>query len=355
MLVKHKALFIVISAVFLVSCGNIGYYSQSIAGQWEIISKRRPLAELLADPASDPRLRESLNQVLEIREFASRNLGLPDNNAYRSYAQLDRQYVVWNVIATPEFSLEPVEWCFIIVGCLPYRGYFSREAAVEHAHRLEAEGFDVHVGGVSAYSTLGWFDDPVLSTMLNREITATARIIFHELAHQHTYIKDDTDFNEAFADTVAQIGISLWLTSRDNNGLIDRNKRQQQRDEDFFQLVSEYKNKLTELYLAGIPTAEKRSRKSAIFKQMIADYHEIRSGWEDTREYDSWFGEGLNNARLATVLTYRDLVPALLSLYEAQGRDLTRFYRQVRVLGRCSKMQRRQFLEQGIHTPECTQ
>ena len=317
------------------------------------MSKRRPLAQLIADPETDPRLLEQIRQVVEIREFASRRLGLPDNNAYRSYTRLDRPYVVWNVIATPEFSLQPVQWCFLIVGCLPYRGYFDRDTAVRFADRLKTRGYDVHSGGVSAYSTLGWFDDPVLSTMLNRGITDSARIIFHELAHQHIYIKNDTDFNEAFAESVAQIGVNLWLSANGNGEERARYERDQRHEQEFFRLVLAYKTRLTELYRSALSADEKRGRKSAIFKQMTQDYYAIRSAWGADHSYDNWFDEGLNNARLATVLTYRDLVPAFMALYQASGRDLSSFYRRVGELARCPPSRRKHYLEAGLAPLDC--
>lgn len=341
--------------LFLLSCSSLSYYSQSVSGQLQILSQRRSLAQLITDPATDPQLQQQLRQVMEIRDFASRRLGLPDNKTFRSYTLLKRPYVVWNVIATPEFSLQPVQWCFLIVGCLPYRGYFHRAAAMKFAQGLKARGYDVQTGGVSAYSTLGWFDDPVLSTMLNRDITDTARIIFHELAHQHTYIKNDTDFNEAFADTVAQIGVRLWLESNGRRQELARYDRDLIHEQEFSQLVLEYKTRLDGLYRSGLTADEKRKRKSAIFKQMTQDYFDMRRGWGTDHAYDNWFDAGLNNARLATVLTYRDLVPAFLALYTKSGRDLTRFYREVWELARCPASLRKQYLETGQAPQDCRQ
>ena len=343
----------VLTALILVSCSSLSYYGQSISGQLEILSKRRPLAQVIADPETDPRQLQQFRQVLEIRDFASRKLGLPDNNSFRSYVRLNRPYVVWNVIATPEFSLDPVQWCFLVVGCLPYRGYFHRAAALQFATRLKAQGYDVQTGGVSAYSTLGWFDDPVLSTMLNRDITDTARIIFHELAHQHTYVKNAADFNEAFADTVAQIGVRLWLTDTGKVQELARFDREQAHEQDFFQLVEEYKTRLNRLYRSGLTSDEKRLRKSAIFKQMIQDYHGLRAHWGSDNAYDDWFDQGLNNARLATVLTYRNLVPAFLSLYETLGRDFPRFYQRVGELAQCPPALRKHYLETGQVPRDC--
>lgn len=348
-----RAAVAILVSLLLMSCTSLSYYGQSVSGQWEIMTRRRPLTQLIADPGTDSRLSEKLRQVMEIRDFASRRLGLPDNDSYRSYVRLDRKYVVWNIIAAPELSLEPVQWCFLFVGCLPYRGYFHRQAALDFAERLKGGDYDVYTGGVSAYSTLGWFDDPVLSTMLNRNITDTARIIFHELAHQHTYIKNDTDFNEAFADTVAQIGVGLWLSAKGRKNALTRYKTEQRHEQEFYRLVSFYKSRLSALYAGDIPKAEKLARKSAIFKEMVADYHKIRSGWGGDHAYDNWFDEGLNNAKLASVLTYRQLVPAFLAVYESVGRDLGRFYQRVDELAQCDPSQRRHYLEAGLRPQGC--
>ncbi len=208
--------WIIIFVIFLVlpnltSCAQLAYYSQSIKGQWEINVKKRPIRQILEDETTSEILHRKLTQASKIRQFAIDYLYLPNNESYLTYADLDREFVVWNVFATPELSLEPVQSCFLIVGCLSYQGYFEKKAALKQANLLRENGYDVYVGGVSAYSTLGWFNDPVLNTMLTRDITYLAKIIFHELAHQKIYIKNDTDFNEAFAETIALKGIEQWL------------------------------------------------------------------------------------------------------------------------------------------------
>ncbi len=193
------------------SCATTSYYLQSLSGHVDLLLKRQPISGILASQNTDKLLRDKLEMVLEIRRFASEHLGLPDNGSYSDYADLGRNFVVWNVFAAPELSLQAKQWCFLFVGCLNYRGYYSEEAANRYAQTLEAQGHDVFVGGVTAYSTLGWFNDPVLNTMLNRDNNYLASVIFHELSHQKLYLKNDTAFNEAFAEMVAQTGVQYWL------------------------------------------------------------------------------------------------------------------------------------------------
>ncbi len=236
----------------LSSCATLSYYGQSIIGHLQIMGKKQPINNLLSAPGLSTQLREKLIRTLEIRDFATNELRLPDNDSYRFYANLARKYVVWNLIATPEFSLEPVEWCFLIVGCLPYRGYFSKKKAILFADKLRAKGYDVHIGGVTAYSTLGWFDDPVLNTMLQHDKTHLAKVIFHELAHQKIYIKDDANFNEAFADSIALIGVRRWLDAKFTADELHQFEQSQKRENEFIQLVITYKNKLDALYNSNL-------------------------------------------------------------------------------------------------------
>ncbi|MFQ5661194.1 MAG: aminopeptidase [Gammaproteobacteria bacterium] len=340
-------------SIILSSCANFAYYGQSLSGQLEILEKRRSIDKILSDPTTPRDLKKRLEQVHEITEFANRALYLPAHGSYRTYADLSREYVVWNVVAAPAFSLAPLRWCFLIVGCLPYRGYFAKQDAIRFAGKLRARGYDVHFGGVSAYSTLGWFDDPVLNTMLRRDRTEWARVIFHELAHQKIYIKNDTGFNEAFADSIALVGVRRWLHANYPAEALHRFERAQHREEQFLQLVFSYRRKLEALYASDLPVIKKRSRKSAIFKFMLADYRKMRARWGDHDEYDAWFENGLNNARLATLLTYRDLVPGFLALLQAVDNNLQEFYDRVAELGHCSKVTRRHILEEGPVMQEC--
>src|SRR4051812_10885006 len=205
-----RCILLALSASSLCGC----YLIQAATGQMQIVSKRQPIAEVIRDPATSEKLKARLEYVAAARDFASRELGLPDNESYRSYADLGRPYVVWNVFAAPEFSVEPRQWCFPIAGCVVYRGYFSEAAAQRYARKLRRRGDDVAVGGVAAYSTLGHFKDPVLSTMLGWSDAQLAATLFHELAHQVVYVPGDSQFNESFATVVEEAGLERWLAAR---------------------------------------------------------------------------------------------------------------------------------------------
>lgn len=319
----------------------------------EIVRKRMPIEQLLAEGELPGPVAEQLSRVRKIQNFAVHELGLPDNGSYRYYADLGRDYVVWNVFATPELSLQNREWCYLIVGCLSYRGYFSEAAARELAEALESEGYDVFVGGVSAYSTLGWFADPVLNTMLHRGETYLARVIFHELAHQKIYIKNDTDFNEAFADTVALAGMQRWLASQNDNKTYEAFMRQQSRESGFVDLVLRYRQLLDNLYRSPHNDQDKRARKNLLLQQMVNDYQAIRNGWENDVHYDSWFARGVNNAKLVAVATYRQYVPGFNRLLEAVDNDLDVFYRRVNELAQCSPATRKKILLSGTGEFSC--
>ena len=304
------------------------YYGQAIRGQVELLSKREPLAELIANPATPPALRERLELARDLRAFASAELLLPDNASYTTYADLGRPYAVWNVTATEEFSVTPVTWCFPFVGCVPYRGYFSEAAAQAFADEYRARGHDVRVGGVSAYSTLGWFSDPLLNTMLTRDEIELAAVLFHELAHQQLYVKDDTAFNEAFATVVEEEGVRRWLEARGRPGGIVEYRARRTRALRFAELLRATRDELGELYASELDEHAMRAAKAATFESLRARYRAVRDGeWDGWSGYDRWFERELNNADLAAVGTYNDRAPELRALLESLDRDLAAFYR----------------------------
>lgn len=348
-----KPLFLLFLITCTTACSSIGYYVQSIQGQLEILQKSEPIDKLLEARQVSQLLHDKLYSIRQIREFAITGLSLPDNGSYRQYADLEREYVVWNVFAAPELSLESKQWCYLVVGCLNYRGYFSRDAAMQLADNLEKQGYDVYVGGVTAYSTLGWFADPVLNTMLNRDITDLAKVIFHELAHQKIYIKDDTEFNEAFADTVAIEGVERWLQKIENSGLTRIFKQQQEREDIFVKLVIKYRQQLDELYHSQLSDPEKRVAKTRLLQQMVNDYQQDRSAWSIGVTYDTWFAVGVNNAKLNAVNTYREYVPGFKILLRSVDNDLDRFYELVEELGKCPAEDRKKILLTGITGISC--
>ena len=322
-------------ALTLISgCASLGYYYQAFEGQMQIWHRSRPIKQVIADEHTPQPVKERLELVLRIREFASAELALPDNGSYRNYADLQRPYAVWNVFATTEFSVSPKEWCFPFVGCVGYRGYFSQTAADQFADKLKAEGLDVFVSGVPAYSTLGWFDDPVLNTVVRYPEAELARLIFHELAHQVIYVPGDTMFNESFAAAVEQEGVERWLAKTGDQAEQAAFDSQQQRRVGFIRLVLKYRDELDALYKSSSPETEKRQKKADIFAAMQAEYLNLKSSWHGYAGYDRFFAGPLNNARLVPVATYSELVPGFRRLLASNGGDYKKFYAAVKELGK---------------------
>jgi predicted aminopeptidase len=282
---------------------------------------------------------------VRIRDFASRELALPDNGSFRTYADLSRPYVVWNVFAAEEFSVRPKEWCFPVAGCVNYRGYFARADADAFAADLRGEGFEVYVGGVPAYSTLGWFDDPLLSTFIHYPETELVRVIVHELAHQVLYVRDDTEFNESFAVVVEQEGVRRWLARENEPAERDRSQRAQRMRADFQGLVLETRQRLEALYASALAPEEKRREKKRILAGLRGDYEGLKAGpWQGFAGYDRWFGQEINNATLASIGLYHQLVPAFEALLDRNSLDLPRFYAEVKRLAALPKDARRERL-----------
>lgn len=340
------AFSILLTALALAGCGaveTIDYYWQSASGQLDILARAKPIPEIL-EQSEDATLKRRLERVQAIRAFASRELSLPDNRSYTRYTDLGRPFVVWNVFATPELSLQPRQWCFPVAGCVNYRGYFRENEAREEAGRLRDAGHDVFIGGVPAYSTLGYFDDPVLSTFLRWPDTEVARLVFHELAHQIVYVKDDTAFNESFAVAVEEAGIRRWLKAENNAQLDAQFARGQRLRSAFRDLTREARARLQEIYASEAPDEVKRGFKTQTFAAMRASYEAAKAGEPGLAGYDRWFtgvnNAGPNNANLASVALYSARVPAFRALLREAGDDLPRFYAKVRELALLPKVDR---------------
>lgn len=332
-----------VAAAMLSGCATLGYYGQAARGQVEILLGRRPLAEVIADPASSPELRRKLALARDARAFAVRELQLPDNASYLRYTDLHRPFVVWNVFAAPALSLTPIETCFPVVGCLSYRGYFREAKARAYANKLAAQGLDVYVGGVAAYSTLGWFADPLLNTMLVWDDRRLVKTLFHELAHQRVYVPDDTAFNESFAMAVAELGYARWRAARGEPIGADEEER---RDEALIALLIRHRDALQALYAReDLDDAAKRARKQAQFAALAEDYAALRAGWHGDTSYDRWMREDMNNAKLASIATYHELVPGFLALFAQCGQSFAEFYRRVEAMKGQTKEARAQTLE----------
>jgi predicted aminopeptidase len=321
-------------------CSTLGYYLQAFNGQMELTRKARPIPQVLDDKHASADLKVRLEHVQEIRAYASRELSLPDNGSYRSYVDLQRPYVVWNVFATDEFSVVPHQWCFPIAGCVGYRGYFSKKAADAFAQQLRQKGLDVYVGGVPAYSTLGWMDDPVLSTFIRYPQTEIARLIFHELAHQVVYVPGDSTFNESYAVTVELEGVRRWLTAQGMTQELAEFQAGQARKRDFDALVARYRDRLARLYASGADAPSMRAEKARTFEEMRADYRALREQWGGFAGYDWWFEQPLNNAQLASIAIYTQLVPGFRKLLADCGGDMPCFYAAVEVLAKKPEKER---------------
>jgi predicted aminopeptidase len=313
---------------------------ESAQGQLELMSKREPISRVVANPRTPPALRTQLEAVSEIREFAIHDLELPDNGSYRTYADVGRAYVVWNVFAAPEFSVDPKEWCYPIVGCVAYRGYFVERRARAFADKLRRQGLDVSVGGVAAYSTLGHFDDPILNTMLGWNDVELASIIFHELTHQLIYLPNDADFNEALATTVEQEGVRRWLMSQGREQDLARYEVEQERFREVLELLNRTRAELRTLFASGLDPAGMRRQKAAVYAALRSAYEARRAEWGGHGPFDGWFDGVVNNAHLASVATYYDCVPGFQRELAAAGGDLDAFFRRVRELGRLDQATR---------------
>ena len=310
------------AALLLSGCETLSYYLQAVGGQLDLMARSQPVDRLLADPATPPALRERLELSRSIRDFAARELKLPDNASYRGYADLGRPYVVWNVVAAPEFSVEPVQSCFPVAGCVSYRGFFAREDAERHAAKLKGAGSDVFVYGVPAYSTLGRFDDPLLSTFIRYADAELARLVFHELAHQVVYVKDDSTFNESFAVAVEREGVRRWLAASQRGAQLADFLAVQERNRKFLDEIDQIRARLTAIYGMPLSSEEMRTRKAV-------ELEPLRARLQANARFS---GQAPNNALLASFSTYTQLVPMFEKLLAEEGGDLARFYERVKKL-----------------------
>jgi len=342
MLPMLRSAVLLFAAAALGGCVSPGYYLQAIGGQLEVWRLARPVGLIESDPAVPSSLKERLAAASRLRDFASRALALPDNGSFRSYADLGRPAAVWNIFAAGEFSLRLRSWCFPVAGCVNYRGYFAEADAMAFAAELRGEGLDVSVGGVPAYSTLGWFDDPLLNTFIHFPEMELLRLLVHELAHQVVYVGDDTEFNEAFAVVVEQEGLRRFLAGEPDPVRRERALVVQRRRADFQKLVQETGRRLEALYASALAPEEMRREKARLLAGMRRDHAALKAGsWQGYAGFDRWFGQTLNNAALASVALYHELVPAFEALLEQTGRDLPRFYAEARRLAALPKADRR--------------
>jgi predicted aminopeptidase len=336
-------------AGLMTACAGPGYYLQAAGGHLRVMTHTRAIDDILADSATPAPLKSRLTTALEARDFASRTLGLPDNRSYRRYVDVPRRHMVWSVYATPALALDPLRWCFPVAGCVAYRGYFAQQDAERFARHLRKKGYDVYVAGVDAYSTLGWFSDPLPSPVLRRSDTEVAGVIFHELAHQRLYISNDSAFNESFARTVELEGMRRWLSRActapdcDTTGPLSELAdylRDKARHDEFIALLKQARDRLQRAYQSGLPDTDKLTAKTEIFAWLQTEYRTLRATWDGYAGYDRWFAQDLNNAHLASIDTYYRHVAGFQALLQTRSGDLPAFYAASQQLGRMSRDER---------------
>ena len=327
-MMKFKLIFVLLLLLFISACETVGYYSQSVIGHSRMMLARQPIDKAIEK--TDGKRKELLVLAKSLRQYAVDELSLPDNSSYLNYVDMKRKHPVWSIVAAPEFSIKPVSWCYPIIGCASYRGYFSEQSAQKYAKKMRTKGFETEVGGVTAYSTLGWFNDPLIPSMLRRGDVSLAEVMFHELAHQELYINGNSAFNEAFATVVGEQGALQWLQKNKPETAAIYRQRLQVRN-DFSALVKLTKQRLKVLYAEKLDDTDMRMKKQFVFDQFAEEYDELKtSRWSGKAWYGGWLKKPLNNARMASFSTYRDLVPQFEVLLEKCSNNFERFYASVK-------------------------
>ena len=353
------ALALAAAVTALSGCRTLTFYGQAFKGQYELLAHAQPIQKLLADPQTPDRLKERLRLLLDLRVFAQQKLKLPVDGHYQRYVDVHRPFVVWNVEAAPEFSLQPKTWWYPLVGSLEYRGYFSERGAGNYGNWLGKNGYDVYLGGAQAYSTLGWFKDPALNTFIFEPDADLAEVIFHELAHQRVFARGDTDFNEAFATTVGQEGARRWLRAQEATAESEVYRAELRRTAQFARLIMATRAQLATLYgdernewgkltttshKRRVPRQQLRLEKRRVLDHLQRAYSGLKAQWGGDTEYDGWFSRPINNAKLNSVAAYYDLVPGFQQLLEINDGDLEKFYQAAERLSKMPQKQRRQSL-----------
>lgn len=342
----YNIALLVFLAALVQGCSSLSYYWEKIQGHTEIINNQHPVQEVIDNPKTSETVRAKLISTQKARRFATEVLKLPDNDSYKNYVDINRDYVVWSVVATPPYSIKAKQWCFLIVGCLSYKGYFSKQDAELFAKELRTQNMDVYVSGTKAYSTLGWFDDPLLSTMLYNSEAYRVGIIFHELAHQKMYVADDTAFNEAFATSVELEGVKAWFNQDNKEVAFKKYLVSKKRDDAFKKLLQSTRQKLKQAYdhAADKNNADEKQdlaeTKKIIFVQLQQGYKKLKQQWDGYTGYDKWMSQDLNNAHLALIATYNDRIPAFRQLFKKANNNYALFYNQVEKMTELDKPQR---------------
>lgn len=332
---------LILTALFS-GCQTIGYYSQAVSGHSAIWLNQRNIDEVLADPTVDENTRLRLRELQQVREFASAELMLPRNGSYSRYVDTGRKFVVWNLVATPRYSVDAVKSCFPVVGCVSYRGYYDKAAAIDQGAKLKAQGLDVYIGGVGAYSTLGWFDDPLLNTMLSRSRADAISLIFHELAHQQVFIKNDTKFNESFATAVATLGLNQWAIMQGETQLLTEYRLQKAKSAAVVNLILSARDQMRQAYLATDTNKPQQLVliKKKQFERLKQSYQSLVAEGGGTPGFDRFFASDINHASLVLFGEYHGWVDAFKRLFEMNQRQWPAFYEAVETLSVLPERQR---------------
>jgi len=338
-------LLLLLTALSVGGCETVGYYLQSASGQLDLMARSRPIQQVLDDPESASSTQAQLQLVQRIRQFAVTQLDLPDNGSYQSYADVQREALVWSVVAAPVLSLEPHQWCYPIIGCANYRGYFLLSDAQEMAKRLRQQGWDVAVEPVPAYSTLGWFADPLPSTVIDWPEPELAGLIFHELAHQRLYAADDSAFNESYATVVEQAGVQRWLEENASSEQMARWTLHRARKDAFAALIANTRRESAMLYASDADEHVKLLEKTKLFERLRDEYRQLKKRWGGYAGFDRWFARDLNNAHLASFQTYSEWVPALRRLLLEAGDRMSVFHSRCETLASLGLDQRQEALQ----------
>jgi predicted aminopeptidase len=354
--VATVTILVALPALQLAGCAGPGYYAQAVSGHMGLMGQRQDVTELMQNAQTDPELMQKLARASAARDFAINRLLLPDDGSYTDFVQTGKEAVVWNVVAAPEFSLIPKQWCFIVSGCVSYRGYFKQDDAGKFADRLERKGYDVAVSPAIAYSTLGWFDDPLLDTMFRYDEVQLSAFVFHELAHSKLYVKGDTAFNEAYANAVELIGVRMWLESRPESEELDRWMAMQSAARDLNQLLQSTRLELKDIYNPDSGNMgndqgkgdeiSMRELKSIALDDFRKEYLSlVNQKWQGHDYFGAWFQRPLNNASLALMNSYQGGECAFSEMWDQSGYDIQRFHSLARAMAGKPGEDRRKWLD----------
>jgi len=327
-------------------CGTIAYYSQAIKGQCQMLCCHQSVRKIAKDNTKPAKLRKQMQLVLNLREYAHSKLGMNPGENYLRFKRLNRKFALWVVYAAPEFDTRLKSWWYPVAGRFTSRGWFSEKAARRYAESLAAQGLDVHVGGAPAYSTLGWFDDPVLDTFINYSESDLAELIFHELAHGRFFLAGDATFNESFATATARAAVFKWLKDNRDTDAHDRYRAECLRHDTFIKLVLETRQKLDAIYISGVSEEMMRTQKVITIENLRNQIDRLHDEDPEYSRLARWAKRPLNNANLAAIAVYNQNVSAFSRMHERNDRDFRQYFEAVESLAKIPKTERELILKE---------